>query len=330
MKLFIDTRSTRNANAGRGVGQYTRMLIEAMRLYSDIHLVDSTREADVVHYPFFDLFFLTLPVIKPRPTVVTIHDVIPLLYPREYPKGIRGTIKQYLQTASLRGVSKIVTDSQTSTTDVIKQLHQPEEKVETVYLAADPRFSPASNREIESTLHHFGLYQPYLLYVGDINYNKNLPDLFTMVSRTKKPIDLVMVSKAMSRTNPAAIHLWNMVDDLGIGDRLRVLTDVPYDDLTMMRSIYSAATWYVQPSLYEGFGLPILEAQACGCPVITSMGGSLAEVAGKSCLKFDLSDTALIESDRAPHIELGFENLKRFSWKKTAEQMTRIYQQCAR
>lgn len=330
MKVFINSEPLKNANAGRGVGQYTRMLIKAIGKYSDIQLVGTVSKADVVHYPFFDIFFLTLPLLKIKPTVVTVHDVIPLLYPNAYPKGIRGAIKQFIQTMSLSGARRIVTDSNTSTADVIKMLKQPKEKVETVYLAADPKFSPASKEEIDSTLHHFGIYQPYLLYVGDINYNKNLPALFEMIAGLEKPMDLVMVSHAMNRANPAAAHLWEIVDTLGIGDRLRVLTDVPYEDLTRMRSLYTAAAWYVQPSLYEGFGLPVLEAQACGCPVITSTGGSLAEITSDSCLEFDPHKKTLVESDRTTYIKLGFENIKRFSWKKTAEQMTRIYQQCAR
>ena len=73
-------------------------LIEAVKKYTDIELVDTESQAEVVHYPFFDLFFLTLPFSKPKPTVVTIHDVIPLLYPEQYPKGLRGAIKQTIQT----------------------------------------------------------------------------------------------------------------------------------------------------------------------------------------------------------------------------------------
>jgi glycosyltransferase involved in cell wall biosynthesis len=322
MKLFIDSKPLKNANAGRGVGHYTRMLIEAIRTHTNIELVDSWERADVVHYPFFDLFFLTLPFSKPKPTVVTVHDVIPLLYPNHYPKGLRGAAKQFIQTMSLSGAHRIVTDSDCSTADVIRYLKQPKEKVETVYLAPDPGYSPASKSDIEAVKNKYGLDKPYFLYVGDINYNKNLPELLEHFSKLSDEYLLVMVSKPLKRDNPAADFLWKEIDQRNLESRMRILSDVPIE---AMRAIYGGSFWYVQPSLYEGFGLPVLEAQACGCPVISTSGGSLKEIAGVSCLDFDLIKSA-IEVDRNQFIQLGFQNVDRFSWVKTAKKMEAIYE----
>jgi glycosyltransferase involved in cell wall biosynthesis len=324
MKLNINTIPLTNANAGRGVGQYTRMLIEAIRTHTDIELVDSWEQADVVHYPFFDLFFLTLPLHKPKPTVVTVHDVIPLLYPDHYPKGLRGAAKQLIQTMSLSGAHRIVTDSDCSTADVVRLLKQPQEKVETVYLAPDPGYSPASKAGIETVKSTYGLNKPYFLYVGDINYNKNLPELLRFFSKLGDEYLLVMVTKPLRRSNPAADFLWKQIDALGIENRLRILNEVPLEPLDEMRALYSGALWYVQPSLYEGFGLPVLEAQTCGCPVISTLGGSLKEICNDSCFNFELIGSAP-EVDRNPFIQLGYNNVARFSWEKAADLMSRVY-----
>jgi len=328
MKLHINTKPLTDGNAGRGVGQYTRMLVESLKQYTDISLVNTQAEADVVHYPFFDLFFLTLPFRKPRPTIVTVHDVIPLLYPKQYPRGVRGMAKQLAQTTSLGGAQKIVTDSDTSTGDVIKFLHQPKEKVETVYLAPDPRYQQSTKEEVDLVRGKYSLDKPYFLYVGDINYNKNLPRLLRSFSELSTHDSLlVLVSRNLRRDNPAADFLWKEIDRLNLESRLRILTDVPVDALAEMKGLYGGAFWYIQPSLYEGFGLPVLEAQACGCPVISTHGGSLKEIAGTSCLEFDLF-TSSPEVDRRQFIDKGFENVKRFSWEKTVRQMNDLYERC--
>jgi len=323
MKIFIDQRPLTDGNAGRGVGQYTRLLVEAIRKYTSIELVDSQEKAEVVHYPFFDLFFLTLPLRKPKPTLVTIHDVIPLLYPEQYPKGFRGTIKQAVQTVSLSGVEKIITDSDCSTKDVVKFLSQPKDKVETVYLAPDPKYSPATKAQIELMKNKYELNKPYFLYVGDINYNKNLPELFEAFAALSSDYLIVLVSRTLRRDNPVAASLWQQIDKLGIENRLRVLNSV---DNQEMNPIYSGAFWYVQPSLYEGFGLPVLEAQACECPVISTSGGSLKEICGDSCLDFNLLKSSL-NVDRQQFIQLGIANVKRFSWEKTVDKMKAVYEE---
>jgi len=293
----------------------------------------------VVHYPFYDLFYLTLPFKKVKPTLITIHDVIPLLYPKHYPKGIKGTIKHFIQTASLSNVSNIVTDSNCSTNDVIKFLKQPERKVKTVYIAPDPEFAPATKNQIELVVKKYRLDKPYFLYVGDINYNKNLPGLLKAFSNFKQQFLLVMVSRPLFRENQAAEFLWKEIDQLGIEANLRILTEVPQSPLDEMKSLYSHASWYIQPSFYEGFGLPVLEAQLCGAPVISSIGGSLKEIAGNSCLEFNpLDDQALTHtidlalsldnSKRINLIERGFTNTARFSLNKMCTEMRKVYQEC--
>jgi glycosyltransferase involved in cell wall biosynthesis len=329
MKVFIDSHPLTNQHAGRGVGSYTRMLINALNTYSSVDLVTSTRDADVVHYPFFDLFFLTLPLIKTRPTVVTVHDTIPLVYPEAYPPGIRGTAKMIIQRLSLDSVHMVVTDSDCSTRDVVHFLHQPRHRVKTVYLAPDPLYSPANTALIDAVKAHFHLVKPYFLYVGDINYNKNIPGLLSAFAHHTKTHDLVIVSHALQASNPVAAPLFALMKKLSITAHVKLLS-VPNTDIETMRGLYTGSDWYIQPSFYEGFGLPVLEAQACGAPVISSQGGSLAEIVGNSIIPFEESfalDRALA-SDRHHYIDRGLQNCRRFSWEQTAKTMVKVYQTC--
>lgn len=338
MKVFIDKSPLETGHALRGIGQYTRLLVEAIGQYTRITLVDDLKKAEVIHYPYFDLFYLTLPLIKTRPTVVTIHDIIPLLFPKAYPKGIRGSLKLEWQKFSLQSVGQVVTDSVCSTRDVITHLKLPSGKVKTVYLAPNPRFSPASKSMIAAIKNKYRLDQPYFLYVGDINYNKNLPVLLRAFSQLPTGYLLVMVSQALTRANPAAQPLWHLIDQLGIENNLRILTKVPTEPLDELSSLYSGAYCYVQPSLYEGFGLPVLEAQACECPVMVSTRGSLNEVSQGSGWEIEPTFAGLTEGlkmaasgfNRSKLITLGLANIKRFSWQKTAEEMELIYAKMAK
>jgi glycosyltransferase involved in cell wall biosynthesis len=343
VKIAIDTSPLSSGHSYRGIGTYTRLLIKALKA-SDVEVVETPTpfrsDADVVHFPYFDLFFLTLPLMKPLPTVVTIHDVIPLAMASNYPPGLRGRLKFGVQKSSLLNASMIVTDSKASSGDVVTYLKQPTAKVKTVYLAANPELKPASLSAIKSVKDRYSLNKPYLLYVGDINYNKNLPGLLAAVARVDGPFELVMVSRSLRRDNPAAKFLWQTIDKLELASRIKVLTDVPADP-EIISSLYSGALFYIQPSFLEGFGLPVLEAQVCGCPVISSTGGSLTEVVGESGISFDPNLNGAVTNalkkavdlspdQRSKLIEAGFANAGRFSWQKTALAMKKVYSLCAR
>ena len=143
MKILINVTPLSSGHAIRGIGMYTRFLSEALERQKGIEVYRSGLESqpdkvDVMHYPFFDLFFSTLPLLKTAKTVVTIHDVIPLLFPEQYPVGKRGALALAHQKLALRNVSAIITDSETSKRDITTHLSVPEEKIHVVYLAANP------------------------------------------------------------------------------------------------------------------------------------------------------------------------------------------------
>ena len=135
MKVAIDVSPLKNANRYRGVGIYTQQLVKSLQSlnisnFSCQLIEDKTmvKDSDLIHYPFFDLFFLTLPLKKEKPTVVTIHDVIPLVFSEHYPVGLRGAFKFQIQKNSLKNVRAVITDSENSKKDIFKYLNYPKEK----------------------------------------------------------------------------------------------------------------------------------------------------------------------------------------------------------
>jgi glycosyltransferase involved in cell wall biosynthesis len=127
MKIAIDITPLESAHRARGVGVYTKNLIDALETYGKQHtylyftghqLVPP--DADVVHYPYFDPFFLTLPLVKIKPALVTVHDLIPLVFPYKFPAGIRGRFAWHVQRLSLRGAKRIIADSNSSKNDIVR------------------------------------------------------------------------------------------------------------------------------------------------------------------------------------------------------------------
>lgn len=181
----------------------------------------------------------------------------------------------------------------------------------------------------------YNLPERFVLYVGDVTWNKNLPRLLEAVKQINLP--LVMVGKALvsedyDRTNPWNDDLVKVQQEAEANTNVIRLGFVSNEDLV---GIYNMATVFIMPSLYEGFGLPVLEAMASGCPVITTKEGSLPEVAGEAALYVDAYSTESIAeglkkvfNDENLRKELSKKGLKRaaeFSWKKTAENTLEVY-----
>lgn len=345
MKVVFNTIPLQTQSWYRGIGVYTHTLLAALQKYDPAneyllatHTID-LQTADVIHYPYFDFFFLTLPLVKSKPTIVTVHDVIPLLYPKQYPRGVRGALKLAVQKYCLqKNADMVVTDSETSRRDVRSYLDIRPPKLRRVYLAANEDFYPAPEAEIKRVMRTYGLSHPYLLYVGDINYNKNVSGLLSAFGEIRSDHQLVLVSRPLRRDNPAAGSLWQVIDHLGIKKRLRVLTDVPLKPPATLRGLYGGADWYIQPSYYEGFGLPVLEAMKCGTAVISSDRGSLPEIAGKAAVPFNpLKEGSLVtvihkalslgKAERKRLIQKGLKQAHSFSWQQTAQEMVAIYEE---
>mgnify|MGYP001558649206 FL=1 len=226
MKIFVDTSPLQTGHAVRGVGFYTKELTKALGTNKKVALVESENKADVVHYPFFDLFFLTLPSKKKKPVVVTVHDVIPLLYPKEYKPGIRGKAKFLIQKNRLKKVDAIITDSETSRKDIVRLLDIPKEKVFVTYLAPADRFRPITNHQsLIITRKEYNLPESFVLYVGDVNYNKNVQGLlraFSLITNHPSLItNLVLVGKAFTTDSSELREIIHLIKQLKIEDKVR-------------------------------------------------------------------------------------------------------------
>ena len=346
MNVVIDVSLQHRDNAYRGVGTYTRLLFDSLKSHKSVNTVELIENGQVppntslIHYPYFDLFFRTLKPHENIPFVVTVHDLIPLVYANHYWPGIKGSIRQFFQIHSLKKAGAIITDSETSRQDIHNLLQMPLEKISVVYLAADPELQRPSDDIIAKTKQDFSLNKPYLLYVGDINYNKNLPALIRSFAHLKEEtFDLVLVSRALgSKIIPEAREVHLAIADSGLEERVRVLTNVPLSPKQALAGLYAGAEWYVQPSLYEGFGLPVLEAMQCGTPVVASLGGSLKELVNETnavvfkpeseeqilkALRFALDLTA---NEKEALTRKGIQRATDFSWQKVAQQTQDIYE----
>lgn len=299
------------------------------------------RNIDVVHYPYFEPFFLTLPFYSSLPKIVTIHDLIPLVFPREFPSGLIGKLKWRLQQIAMKGINAIITDSYASKEDIKRIMQIPDEKIHVVYLAASNEFRPIVNKTpLKKTKEKYKLPEKFVLYVGDATWNKNLVRLIQAVRKTKIP--LVMVGAALKNklTQIEKSNPWNKdlikVQKLAKEDKTILTGFVETENLV---NLYNLATVFVMPSIYEGFGLPVLEAMACGLPVITSKAGSLEEVAGDGAYFVDpdsVDDIAKGVQDVYVNIDLqrslsekGIVRAKNFSWEKTANQTMDVFKKVA-
>jgi len=341
MNVYLNTTPLKNANAIRGVGVYTRFLQVALKKFdhSDIHFSSTLPKSDIVHYPYFDLFQSTLPLslsfLRSKPKlVVTVHDVIPLLYPDYYPVGIKGHLHFLRQKLALHQVDAVLTDSMASKNDIVKLLGIKQDKIHVIYLAGNPELTRVSATMIKDAREKHELPDEYLLYVGDINYNKNIPALIESMRDVPPNIHLVCVG---NNFHPQPIPEWTKIEKalLGIEQRVHFRTNIPKDDTKTLSALYSGAVAYVQPSLYEGFGLPLLEAMQCETPVVSTQNSSLVEVGGQHVVYSDTSSSSLAnainqvlswsaqERKKRASEALGWS--RQFSWEKTALETIKVY-----
>lgn len=345
MNIAIDTTPLTSGHAMRGVGVYTKNLIESLQKYESKHLYsfftrgeNIPNNADIVHYPYFDPFFLTLPWQKTIPTIVTVHDLIPLVFPEQFPAGLRGRVKWNMQKIALRQADAVIAVSKCSKKDVEQIVRIPEHKIHVVYSAATPGYEANISKQTQTKLKAaYHLPDHYMLYVGDVNWNKNVPGLlsaFATYAKTKKDARLILVGGAFKKEDlPETKHIWQFIRDAHIENNVLMPGFVSQEDLA---GLYSMADCLVEPSIYEGFGLPVLEAMASGCPVVIADNSSLSEIAGPS-IKVAAADpqtitkamqymSTLSPSSREKLVAESIAWSKQFSWEKTAHETILVYE----
>ena len=263
--------------------------------------------------------------------VVTIHDVIPYLYPETSTRLDRLIYRRWLPLAVQR-VDAIITVSEQSRADIVRHLRVGPEMVTTIPLAAGRGFRPLAEPETRPALQRYGIDFPYILYVGSIEARKNLVRLLEAYARLRawsQRWRLVIVGPRRGNSSP----VFSAVRRLGLEPHIHFTGHVEEADLP---ALYNGAELFVFPSLYEGFGLPVLEAMSCGTPVVTSNTSSLPEVAGDAAIlvePFDpeaiaggmrqvLEDPALAASLRSRALARA----GRFTWEQTARQTIAVYE----
>ncbi len=346
MNIAINTLPLSTEHRMRGTGVYTKNLIDALKAYEKTHRFtfftswDSLpKDTDVVHYPFFDPFFLTLPFHKPYPTVVTVHDLIPLIFPDKFPAGIRGGFKWQVQRLSLRGARAIITDSECSRRDIVRLSGKHKESVHVVPLAPSPKYRHViSDADINASLRRYNIPQQYVLYVGDVNWNKNVPGLLAAwktFRATNKTHHLILLGSAFIDTEIRETRdILHAIESLGIAKSVIRPGFIRDED---MAAVYSGADGVVLPSWYEGFGFPVLEAFACGTPVAATNKGSVPEISGPA-KTFDpgrpnemahaiAEIIHLTPEARAALIKKGLEWVKAYTWRRVARETVAVYDQ---
>jgi len=373
LHIVMDARHIRDF----GIGTYIRSLVHALSAIDSTNqytlvsgpgdirtlagLPENFRSAiytrrdseflDNVAFPFYlrglspDLVHIPLnrvPVLMIRPYVVTIHDMANLFFEEER-SDFRMQMRRFRFRRGLERASLVIAVSEATKREVESFLGAPSQRIRRVYNAPDPDFltpgPPAGSEAQLRTLERYQIDYPFLLYAGNIRRHKNIPRLVEAFAVVRdqlaahpvyKDLRLVIIGDTISQF-PAVRQA---VIKSRVEQAVRFLGFVPFETL---RCFYEFAAAFVFPSRHEGFGLPPLEAMACGTPVVTSNVSSLPEVVGDAAILvnpenvFDIArgirDVLLDEGLRAELVRRGRERAARFSWERTARQMLEIYEE---
>ena len=299
--------------------------------------------ADVFHIPLN-----AVPLWMPKPYVVTTHDMSTLLFLDQ--PGYRSNLQRFYLRRGLLRADRVIAVSSATRRDVESVLGIPPSRIRVVYNAPDPVFCPPDGwslpingehcpytPEMRRVLDRYHIHYPFLLYVGRTNAQKNIPRLVEAFAVLRgelqdcapyRDLRLIIIGDEIAR-QPALRHA---VIQSRVETAVRFLGFVPIETL---RVFYQLAAAFVFPSLYEGFGLPPLEAMACGTPVVCSNVSSLPEVVGDAAIKvnpenvFDIArgmrDVLLDGELRRRIVTAGVEQVKKFSWDRTAREVHQAY-----
>ncbi len=364
MKIAFDLRRIKNP----GIGRYMKCLVEAvvaqspeheyllimppdgedmvtvqaasvakispvLKYYSVREQIELPRilrrhKVDLLHSPHF-----LLPLIRPCATVATIHDVIYLACKQDMPSRAGRLYYRGMMKASARLAERIITDSEYSKADIVRYLNADPIKIDVIYPGVDPEFTRMTDpARLQSVREKFRIDRDYILYVGIYKLRKNHAGLLQAFRhfRANGGRAQLVIAGPMEEGEPV---LRRLAAELGISESVVFTGFVSDADLP---ALYSGARVYACPSLYEGFGFTVLEAMACGAPVVSSSATSLPEVAGDAALYADplnseefagglyraFTDAAL----RSALAERGRKNLLRFHWANTATETLAVYQ----
>jgi len=289
------------------------------------------------HIPKYDLYHLTnqnISFFKLAPKVITCHDIIHEMYPASK----MHLMMSKLMYRGLKDAAHIITDSDATASDLERRYGISKENMTTIYLGIDHEmFRP--HGDDPSIWSKYGLEKgkEYILHISSEQPRKNVEGIikaFYWLKKLSGRKDLVLLKAGEPQYAKDRHNIMSLIASLGLEKDVRLLGRVPTEDLVRL---YCIAKMFVFPSFYEGFGLPVIEAMACGCPVITSNISSLPEVAGDACVIVDPQDHQkmgscmfeLLEDDvlRSSLIHKGIDRAAQFSWEKCASGTVKVYSQ---
>lgn len=291
-------------------------------------------KAEVAHVPYWGP-----PLASPAPIVVTIHDVIPRVLP-QYRGDRRVQLYTALASAAAQGASLILTDSEASKHDIARELNIAAEKIRVVYLAADARYTANGDWQVDEPIRKkYGLEPEggYALYFGGFDVRKNVRGLLSAWTWAAGSIGqttpLVIGGRLPKPDGTFFEDFPALAQELGVADSVKFIGPVEEADKP---ALYRGASVFLYPSRYEGFGLPPLEAMACGVPVVASSASSLPEVVGTAGYLIPPDDTrtlgaalltCVVEPTVADDLRArGLAQAKKFSWEQTARETVAAYE----
>jgi glycosyltransferase involved in cell wall biosynthesis len=285
---------------------------------------------DVLHSPDF------IPPARMRcPSVITVHDLAFLLYPRFL---TRESARYYGQVdLAARHADHIIAVSASTKRDTVRLLGVPEKKITVIHEAAHPLFTPLTNEtELARVRNHYQLPENFILFVSTVEPRKNLPTLLRAFKLLRDNYKSDAVLAVAGNRGWLFEQVDQVVAELNLGEHVRFLGGVPNEELVYL---YNAAKLFVFPSFYEGFGLPPLEAMACGTPVIVSNVSSLPEVIGDAGMLVAPEDVEGLtvamwrvlgdENLRREMREKGLKRAQTFSWQRAARETLAVYRKVA-
>ncbi len=310
-----------------------RVVIERSPVYSMRELAALSWRLWRLRLDLYHATHYVLPVTTPSRVVVTIHDIIHLLYPQFLPNRLAFIYAQRMMRRSLGRADRVIAVSESTKSDLMDYFEVDGSTIEVIHNGVDETFRHRlAELDLDRWLRQLGIRRPYLLFVGNPKPHKNLDRVIQAYARAVELADFDAPLVCVGDRTAAQFKLRQRAEQLGISDRLHLLGHVAQEALP---ALYQGATLFLYPTLYEGFGLPVVEAMASGTPVLTSNTSALKEVAGGhahlvdplDCERMAKAIARLMTDDdyRATLAEKGTARAAEFRWELCARHTLEVY-----
>ena len=272
-----------------------------------------------------------IPAAFRGPKIATVHDLSFLRFPEQFPP-MKARYLRYAVDLSAQRATHLIAVSEHTRRDVVELLRVPEERISVVYSGASPDFRPLPHSRAEEFRQTHFEGRPLILHVGTLQPRKNVDVLIRSFAHLRQTRDIPHVLALVGARGWMYRELFDLVVDAGVTEHVRFVDFVPSGDLPLW---YNSADLFAYPSAYEGFGLPVLEAMACGIPVVTSATSALTELAGdaavtvppgsQEALQLALMRVLEDEQLRADMCRRGLARAAGFTWSRTARETAEVY-----